>query len=392
MRLPRTFYLLPLIVFTLLLTTLTYADNLDGWAAYRRGDYATALNEFLPLAKEGNVYAQYFLGGLYNFGQGVPKDYAQAREWYLKAAAQGSPNAQFSLGLLYEFGRGVPQDYRQARKWWLKAAAQGRAEAQLNLGLLYAHGEDVSQDYVQAHMWVGLAVAQGHEKAVTARNKIAQKMNQEQIAEAQQLAHEWKPKTLQVSEYTLDLKKNNTLVHLQGGLGLGVSDEVTQLLATHLDVNGIILDSQGGWIHEGQKLADLISSYGLDTYSLLGCYSACTTAFIAGKNRFLGPQANLAFHQYTVPGFKSLQTDEVLKKEEEKDRKIFQQQGVSAEFLEKLFNAPFDDLWYPPVEELLNAQVVHSFVNPSDIFPYDYDKLSSSEIKKGIVTFTNILP
>jgi len=322
----------------------------------------------------------------------VPTDYAQARDWYRKAAAQGNADAQFFLGGLYYHSWGVPQDYRQARKWWLKAAAQGRAEAQLNLGLLYAHGEDVSQDYVQAHMWVGLAVAQGHEKAVTARDKIAQKMNQEQIAEAQQLAHEWKPKTLQVSEYTLDLKKNNTLVHLQGGLGLGVSDEVTQLLATHLDVNGIILDSQGGWIHEGQKLADLISSYGLDTYSLLGCYSACTTAFIAGKNRFLGPQANLAFHQYTVPGFKSLQTDEVLKKEEEKDRKIFQQQGVSAEFLEKLFNAPSDDLWYPPVEELLNAQVVHSFVNPSDIFPYDYDKLSSSEIKKGIVTFTNIPP
>ena len=114
-------------------------------------------------------------------------------------------------------------------------------------------------------MWVSLAVTQGQENAVTARDKIAKKMNQEQIAEAQQLVHEWKPKTLQLSEYTLDLKKNNTLVHLQGGLGLGISDEVTELLATHLDVEGIILDSQGGWINEGQRLADLISSYGLDS-------------------------------------------------------------------------------------------------------------------------------
>ena len=31
----------------------------------------------------------------------------------------------------------------------------------------------------------------------------------------------------------------------------------------------------------------------VNTYSLLGCYSACTTAFILGKNRFLGLGANL---------------------------------------------------------------------------------------------------
>lgn len=105
--------------------------------------------------------------------------------------------------------------------------------------------------------------------------------------------------------YTLKLEKNNTLIHLQGGLCFGVSKDVTKLLKKYPEVEGIILDSYGGRIYEGRELAKIISTYGLDTYSLKGCYSAATTAFIAGKNRFLGIGANLAFHQYKM-GYKNL--------------------------------------------------------------------------------------
>ena len=49
-------------------------------------------------------------------------------------------------------------------------------------------------DYVMAHMWVNLSAAQGHKKAVKARDILAKKMTPDQIAEAQRLAREWKPK------------------------------------------------------------------------------------------------------------------------------------------------------------------------------------------------------
>ena len=39
-----------------------------------------------------------------------------------------------------------------------------------------------------------LAAAQGHEKAKNARDLIAKRMTSEQIAEAQRLAREWRPK------------------------------------------------------------------------------------------------------------------------------------------------------------------------------------------------------
>ena len=38
------------------------ADFGDGLAAYERGDYATALREWRPLARQGYAHAQYILG------------------------------------------------------------------------------------------------------------------------------------------------------------------------------------------------------------------------------------------------------------------------------------------------------------------------------------------
>ena len=50
-------------------------DFQKGFAAYNAGDYATALQEWKPLAEAGNVFAQNNLGFMYKNGQGVPQDY-----------------------------------------------------------------------------------------------------------------------------------------------------------------------------------------------------------------------------------------------------------------------------------------------------------------------------
>ena len=41
----------------------------DGQAAYDRGDYATALRLFRPLAEKGNAIAQFDLGRMYRWGR-----------------------------------------------------------------------------------------------------------------------------------------------------------------------------------------------------------------------------------------------------------------------------------------------------------------------------------
>ena len=106
------------------------------------------------------------------------------------------------MALLYSEGRGVPLDYAEAATWCSKAADQGDARAQVMLGAMYLVGHGVPQDYVQAHMWFNLAASRSsdkdalaHDNAIKGRDFAAARMTQTQIAEAQKLAREWKPKS-----------------------------------------------------------------------------------------------------------------------------------------------------------------------------------------------------
>jgi hypothetical protein len=140
------------------------ADQLeDAYAAAKRGDYATALRLWRPLAEQGNAVAQRNLGIMYATGHGVPKDYVMAVKWYRKAAEQGYAEGQFNLALMYKYGQGVPRDY------------------------------------VQAHMWFNLAAAFCTDKKLRKlvaddRDGLEKLMKPNEIAEAQALATNWKPK------------------------------------------------------------------------------------------------------------------------------------------------------------------------------------------------------
>ena len=162
-------------------------------------DDQEAVKWYRLAAEQGGASAQFNLGNRYANGQGVPQDYQEAVKWYRLAAEQGDAYAQHDLGVMYANGQGVPQDYQEAVKWYRLAAEQGDASAQYNLGIRYANGEGVPQDYVQAHKWLNLAASRTTpEKAEdnrSVRDKVAEKMTASQVAEAQRLAREWKPKT-----------------------------------------------------------------------------------------------------------------------------------------------------------------------------------------------------
>ncbi len=64
---------------------------------------------------------------------------------------------------------------------------------------MYGKGLGVPQDYVQAHMWSNLAASgyipgKTRDQSVKDRDIVAEKMTPAQIAEAEKLAREWKPK------------------------------------------------------------------------------------------------------------------------------------------------------------------------------------------------------
>ncbi len=157
------------LIFSLLLMTgstkSVWADEFgDATAAYSRGEYATAIRLFRPLAEQGNARAQNF------------------------------------LGIMYQNGQGVVQDYKNAAMMYSLAAQQGYAWAQNLLGFMYAEGEGISQDYVRAHMWIDLSASNltGEDREIALKNRalIATKMTPAQLAQAQELA-----KACQASNY-----------------------------------------------------------------------------------------------------------------------------------------------------------------------------------------------
>ena len=173
-------------------TAMAIGSLEDTPTAYGRGYYATALL-IRPLAEQGNAIAQYNLGVMYDQGEGVPQNDAEAMKWYRLAADQGHARAQYTLGTIYHEGRGVKQNYAEAFKWYRLAADQGDAEAQFNLGAMYAYGQGLAHYLVSALMWFNLAAGQGTERAVRAGELIAKDLTPAQIAQAQELARDWKP-------------------------------------------------------------------------------------------------------------------------------------------------------------------------------------------------------
>ena len=125
-----------------------------GYDAAQAGDYATAIQEWTPLAEAGNAVTQ------------------------------------FNLGNMYDNGQGVPQGYAEAVRWYRLAADQGYAPAQTNLCVMYTKGQGVLQDHVMAHMWYNIGAANGNELGGTNRDIIAKEMTSAAIENAQAMARE----------------------------------------------------------------------------------------------------------------------------------------------------------------------------------------------------------
>ena len=66
----------------------------DGYSAYTRGDFVTAMRIMRPLAEQGHATAQTVVGLMHYFNYG---DYVSAHMWFSLAAAQGHAFAEMFL-------------------------------------------------------------------------------------------------------------------------------------------------------------------------------------------------------------------------------------------------------------------------------------------------------
>ena len=175
------------------------------------------VEELIKKADKGDAKAQYQLGLIY-YGNdvvpdGIPQDYAKALKYFL-AVAQNNTSvhntlvqtglgfAELTLGRMYLEGQGTPQDYVQALKWFRLAANKRDGLAMFDIGRMYYLGLGIPQNYILAHMWFNLGAAtekkSDYEDGIgpneSMRELAAEKMTAQQIAQAQELARNWKPK------------------------------------------------------------------------------------------------------------------------------------------------------------------------------------------------------
>jgi len=158
----------------------------NGAAAFKRGDYRAAMENWRTLTTDPMVQNDF--GIMYKDGKGVPQNNATAVQWFSRSAAAGNSLGQNNLGGMYRDGLGVHRDYSRAITFFRAAAQQGNAAAQVNLGLMLGQGQGVRPNYVSAYMWFDLAAHQGVAEAVSYRTQVRARMSANDVAMANNAA------------------------------------------------------------------------------------------------------------------------------------------------------------------------------------------------------------
>lgn len=94
------------------------------WVAYSNGEFTKAVPVFSRLAGLGHPVAEWLMGNIYYFGQGVPLDLRTSLGWFEKAAMQGCFAAYAPTAQMYENGDGTLADPGKAYMWYNIAVAQ----------------------------------------------------------------------------------------------------------------------------------------------------------------------------------------------------------------------------------------------------------------------------
>ena len=234
---------------------LAVAERLGvGRAAFRAGDYASALEAWRPLAEAGNAWAQFYMGGLYADGTGGPGGRGRGEKVVGARGGTGARQSDPALGGAGARGKrgGPPRcrgrgdrqpgggrdrrgrvcgrggrggdgerrghgrgracrleraraaaagvaayrngDYGAAVAAWLLLAEAGHAWAQFYIGGLYHDGNGMAADLARAHMWWALAARRGHQGARDLMAALEPKMDANALAKAAALTAAWKPR------------------------------------------------------------------------------------------------------------------------------------------------------------------------------------------------------
>lgn len=161
--------------------------------------------------------------------------------------------------------------------------------------------------------------------------------------------------------YQLNVSEDQQHLIIRGDLDIGITTAARSAIGAHPQIRSVVLQSRGGHIYEGRGLAMLFTEHEIDTYVYEECSSACATAFVGGKQRYIGTEGKLGFHQYRVETSKTSHFVHFynLLAEQQRDLALFKARGIDQAFLSRIFDQPASRIWFPDHSTLLDAQIVN---------------------------------
>lgn len=156
-------------------------------------------------------------------------------------------------------------------------------------------------------------------------------------------------------EISLQVRADGKSILLKGGINDGTAEALSKALDIAPSVTTVVLYSKGGWVRQGNMIAKVIAERRLNTYVEQECTSACTIAFLAGKERSAEPNAKIGFHSFRAVGAngKAGESSDL-----ETARNTYRQAGLSPSFIAKVVGTSNDKVWYPSHDEMLAEGVL----------------------------------
>ena len=167
------------------------------------------------------------------------------------------------------------------------------------------------------------------------------------------------------------LSADGTTIYLIGSILDDSFRRFDAVLATAPNARTLYLSSPGGLTIEARLIAAEVRKRRLNTYVEQYCASACTQIFVAGRERVVGKDASLGFHQ-AVGVDRQGRATRVNRATEraltptivfdvngnDTLRLAYELAGLDKAFITKVLAKNHEEMWNPTVKELTDAHVI----------------------------------
>jgi hypothetical protein len=175
-----------------------------------------------------------------------------------------------------------------------------------------------------------------------------------------------------------DMRAEDPKHEFTGQLEMYDSNEIAAYLFDYPEIKTLRITGAGGFMPAAREIANKLIRFEVDTVAFGECNSACSTIFLAGKNRTLEPDATLGFHRQWIDkpqerkyynamretkGWKDefdylAWVYDVLVDNLVKDIRFMESRGVNLDFISETLETDSYDMWRPTREELLAGGVI----------------------------------